>query len=168
MATRECGFMGEPFPSQKFQKVMAEYLGHSDPDQEELKEFKPEYTQSIAATSSEPVFCAEPKDKPTLSVPPNLEVGDVQFFKIPILAPEIHIPTPPTLEIVPPSQDIRDQFNIAGKTASTGDVIRLGPCPPGFKRVEPEVIPKLSWDELYQEVLTLRAEVERLQNQQRS
>lgn len=45
---------------------------------------------------------------------------------------------------------------IDSSTAPTGDVIRLGACPPGFKRVEPEVIPKLSWDELYQENLTLK------------
>lgn len=40
MATREYGFMGEPFPSKKFQRAMAEYLGHIDPDPEEPKEVK--------------------------------------------------------------------------------------------------------------------------------
>jgi hypothetical protein len=33
MTNREYGFMGEPFPSIKFQRVMAEYLGHIEPEE---------------------------------------------------------------------------------------------------------------------------------------
>ena len=32
MATRERGFMGEPFPSKKFQQVIAEFLGNEYPE----------------------------------------------------------------------------------------------------------------------------------------
>lgn len=72
------------------------------------------------------------------------------------------MPKPPTLEILPPNLDIRPSSIAAPSsepiysTATTDEVIRLCACPPGFKRVEPEHIPKLSWDELYQENLTLK------------
>lgn len=199
------GFMGEKFPSKKFQKVIAEFLGR------ELESGKNPLADYMSETTIE-MYQARLADyrmkvdqealrfqlMATQLIPPAMEIPT---FK----APNIEIPTPPPAEVwrekiqaaldkvsIHESIQINPQtINTPGwqgkvsihesihhiappssepiySTAPTGDAIRLGACPPGFKRVTPEVMPKLSWDELYQENIVLRAELERLRAQQQS